>query len=360
VRPSPTMAALLTPLAPGAIAVVGIAGPGVDAILRQMLRTRGRDEPPALPPATPKLCRVVDGGEVIDEAIVVRLDGAVAAAELNLHGGVRIVQRVLVCLERLGAEIVDGRAYLDAAFPRDPIVGDVDAALLRAGSRTMALWLLAQRDVLPPFLRRLDSATPDDRAAYAGRTLIAIRLVRGLSIALVGAPNVGKSTLANRLIGADRVITSEVAGTTRDWVRESAVVGGWPVTLTDTAGLRDSDCALETEAIRRGAEQAAGADLILYLMDGGCPLAAQFIAMRGFRDGAGAMRDVIGVVNKSDLGPAVDSARGERRLVRVSALTGAGIDALEASVVAALGLDRLRDDLPTGFLPRHLPADGPA
>jgi tRNA modification GTPase len=237
---APTIAALLTPLAPGAIAVICVAGPRTDAILRDILRRPRDEQSPALAAGRPTLCRIVDGDAFLDDAVVVRLNGATGPrAELCTHGGVRIAQRLLQLLERCGAKIVTAREFCDTVSPVHPVEREVDEALLRSPSRRLTHWLLRQRTILPAFLERFDRLEAAERDAFMARSRVAIRLLHGLTIAIIGPPNAGKSTLANRLIGRDRVITSDVPGTTRDWVSETALIQGWPVTLTDTAGPRD-------------------------------------------------------------------------------------------------------------------------
>ncbi|MBN2560648.1 MAG: 50S ribosome-binding GTPase [Phycisphaerae bacterium] len=344
-----TIAALLTRLAPGAIAVVGVAGPGVDAILGRVLRRaparvmqNTSDQPPRLLDHRPTFCQIVDEGAIVDDVVVVRIPrGDTTTAEINTHGGVRIAQRVLMLMEKNGARIVDADAFVSLYAEADLIERDVDRTLLGVSSRRLTHWLLTQRRILPGFLRQLDSLgahsqtaetfvaqgglrpqpkcgtgvppvtpparrrcnrslrekrrfqslvvqasrpcherrnddttgpsgrtpTPSEVTAFHERSRVAVRLIEGLRVALIGPVNAGKSTLANRLIGADRVITSDQPGTTRDWVSETALVQGWPVTLTDTAGIRNTNCEIEAEAIRRARRQAGLADLVVIVLD---------------------------------------------------------------------------------------------
>lgn len=358
-----TMAGLLTPLAPGAIAVIGLAGPDVDSVLRQVLRKRhGHGQSPELRDHVPTLCRLVDAGEILDDVIVVRTrrDDEVMA-QLHLHGGVRIAQRALVLLERCGASRVDGKVLASRFAPADPVERDADETLLGVSSRRLTCWLLAQRRILGAYLTRLDTLDSDASAAFGERSRIAMRLVRGVCVALVGPTNSGKSTLANRLIGRDRVITSDEAGTTRDWVAETALIRGWPVTLTDTAGLREGASTLEAEAIRRGREQAARADLVLIVLDAAAPPPSRREHWQRAAGSIPANCPIIVVSNKCDIVTGDSALRSGaspvgtlKRPLPVSALEGSGIDALESLVESTLGFDRLRDDLPTAFLPHQL------
>ncbi len=375
-----TFVALLTPLAPGAIAVVRLAGLGVDAILSRVLRRPHDDAPPELRPSRPTFCRLVDEAGLIDDAVVVCGPACgVPWAEICTHGGVRVVQRTVALFEACGACVVEAPSPELGMGSTCAVERAVDAALLRAASRRLASWLLSQRRILPRYLGRLASLDEHERAAFRKRTTAAIRLVVGLRIALIGPTNAGKSTLANRLIGRPRVITSAEAGTTRDWVSEAAFVDGWPVTLIDTAGFSGTTGEIEAEAIRRGSGQAAAADLSILVLDASAQADA---AVRAFQT-AGTMLPVeqplVVVVNKCDAGDGAVAAHAVAQAARhsaeagrsadraevvapicISAMRGDGIPSLEAHAAAALALDQLDERLPTGFLPEHLEAlDGP-
>ena len=274
--PAPTTAGLLTPLAPGGIAVIRLAGPATNDILRMILRRRRNDGTPPLRDRRPVFCRIADGPDIIDDALVVRTSRqGLVSAELCTHGGIRIAQRTLLLLERLGARIVGGLSSEGELGTTGAVERAIDLALLFAVSERLARWLLAQRAILPTFLERLDALTADQRSAFDARSEVARRLLAGLHVAIVGPPNAGKSSLANRLVGKDRSITSAEAGTTRDWIDETALVQGWPITLTDTAGIRETSCEIETEALRRGHAKAHDADLILVVIDATTPAETQ-------------------------------------------------------------------------------------
>jgi len=331
---------LLTAAAPGAIAVIGLAGDGAAALLQAVTRRQAGGGSPEFQTNKLVLCRVVDGDETLDDAIAVAWDDG-RAAELCLHGGVRVVQRVMLLLERLGARRADG-----APPGADATEAEIDAALMKAETRRMTQWLLAQRRILPAFLRE-NAGRPVTDPHMLRRSEVAAKLIRGLHVAIVGPPNAGKSTLANRLIGRERVITSDTPGTTRDWVSETASVGGWPITLTDTAGIRTTHDAIEREAIARGSRVAQQADLVLIVLDATRDEAALRGELAHIEATLAADSPRLVVLNKIDrLGPA------ERRgswadAISVSALNGEGIAALELGVVGRLGLDLLSDESPT-------------
>ncbi|MEZ5352398.1 MAG: tRNA uridine-5-carboxymethylaminomethyl(34) synthesis GTPase MnmE [Bryobacteraceae bacterium] len=156
------------------------------------------------------------------------------------------------------------------------------------------------------------------------------RLVHdGLTLAIVGRPNVGKSSLFNRLLQQDRAIVTEIAGTTRDLVSETASLDGIPVRFVDTAGIRDGQDPVELLGIQRSYGAMADADLTLVIVDASEPLSA---ADRALIDRAIAQGRHLVVGNKSDLGahPLPEGA------LLVSALTGDGVDALRRAIIAAI------------------------
>jgi tRNA modification GTPase len=162
------------------------------------------------------------------------------------------------------------------------------------------------------------------------------RLVReGAQVAIVGKPNVGKSSLFNALVGASRAIVTEIAGTTRDLVTEVVDVDGVRVTFVDTAGLRETSDRVEAEGVRRTRDAGAIADAVLVVLDGSAPLDATDEAV--LVETASA-HPVI-VKNKSDAGSMWDDARA----LSLSALTGAGISELRRAILRALEVAPERD-----------------
>ncbi len=353
---APTFAAVLTPRAPGAIAVVGVAGADPARIVSSLIELRGGGDAGRMAKDAPRLVRLRDAGIILDEAIVTTFairDGH--RIEICTHGGMRVVQRVVEALERRGATRLAECDFEDRFGVRDPLQRDVEKALIRAGSRKLALWLLAQGRLLPTYWANGESRRTDaDRAAFQTRSQAGIRMVRGIRIALVGPPNAGKSTLANRLIGHGRVIVSDEAGTTRDWIDETAMIDGWPVTLTDTAGIRSTTCEIEVEAIRRGSAQARSSDLVLVIVDG---RDSESIRIASIADATAAVGDrtpKLVVANKMDAVIGGMDAGATAGQIGISALSGSGVDQLEHRIGEILGFGLLDRKLATGFLPGHL------
>jgi tRNA modification GTPase len=157
----------------------------------------------------------------------------------------------------------------------------------------------------------------------------------GFTLAIVGRPNVGKSSLFNRLIERERAIVTAMPGTTRDLVTETVALGGIPLKLIDTAGLRHSTDEAESIGIRKSYEALSDADMVLAVLDSSSQFAAEDHELLE----ATKNRKTIVVANKADLGDVCLPARERLKIVKTSALTGEGIDQLRAEILVALSGD---------------------
>jgi tRNA modification GTPase len=294
-------------------------------------------------------------GEALDRGIILWFPGPASytgedMAELHVHGGRAVMRAVAQALMDAGARPAEPgeftrRAYLhgkmdllEAEGVADLIAADTEAqrkaALAQvAGGQSAVLvgWaerlrrVLAFQEALIDFPEEdLPASVESDlvseltalasvllEAAEAGRQ--AARVRDGVVIAVTGPPNVGKSSLVNRLVGRDVAITSPWEGTTRDALEAWSEFAGFPVCFVDTAGLRETDDPVEAEGVRRASERAAQADLVLHVADAASAHAP------GKRDG-------VYVANKVDVSPAPAGWIG------VSALTGEGLDTLRQSL----------------------------
>ena len=258
------MAALKTNLAlpmtlPGVagLAVVRAAGPKVLDFLQNHF---------SRPAAPGRLVHgdLTDGGQVIDDPVVaLSPDGA--TADLNLHGGEWIVRRTLDLLERNGFEILrlapGDPLPAVAVDAEDAVEASVLAHLPLATTKLGIDLLLGQIDLWKGF-----NPAPEQSAAMA-QDFALRHLLRPPTVALVGRPNVGKSTLANRLFGRQRSIVADAPGTTRDWVGESANLDGLPVVLIDTPGRRLTDDEIESAAIAASLPVSDAAALVIVVVD---------------------------------------------------------------------------------------------
>ncbi|WP_043336699.1 tRNA uridine-5-carboxymethylaminomethyl(34) synthesis GTPase MnmE [Belnapia moabensis] len=340
-----------------AVAVLRLSGRGTGATVEALA---GR----LPPPRHASLRRLRHQGELLDEALVLWFPGPASytgedSVELHLHGGPAILAGVAEALVALGARPAEPgeftrRAFLNARLDLTAAEGIADLiAAETAGQRRQALrqaggalatlyggWtqrltaLLARQEAFIEFEEEdlphdLDDAVAT--AAAALRTEIAThladggrgeRLREGLHIAILGAPNAGKSSLLNALVGRDTAIVSARAGTTRDVVEARVDFAGIPVTLADTAGLRDATDEIEAEGIRRARRRAEEADLLLLLFAADQPPDAETLAWR--------RPDALIVLSKSDLGAAAPGLDG----LPISVRTGEGLPALRARLEA--------------------------
>ncbi len=371
----PTIFALSSGRPPAAIAVVRVSGPRAGAALEKLI---GRV--PAPRQATLARLRDPATGEAIDEALVLwfpapRSETGEDTAELQLHGGHAVIAGVLEALGRIeGCRPAEAGEFTRRAFENgrldltaveglaDLIAAETEAQRRQAfrqlkgliGDRAEA-WRRALIEAQALVEARIDFSDEADvpenlvdaalHAAQQLRSEIAAaladggrgeRLRDGLVVAIAGPPNAGKSTLLNRLARREAAIVSPYPGTTRDVIEVHFDLGGYPVTLLDTAGIRDSTDPVEQEGVRRARAGAAAADLVLWVTD---------VSAAGTTlDDAGksySKSDVWLIKNKIDL--AVDklcisceSGSGVSSPVTfpISAATGAGTDALVAALTA--------------------------
>ena len=302
----PTIFALSSGRPPAAVAVVRICGPQTGRALQRLI---GR----VPEPRRAALVRVRDpaGGEVIDEALALWFPGPNSEtsedmAELQLHGGQAVIAAVLGALGRIeGCRPAEPgeftrRAFINGRLDLTEVEGLADLiAAETPAQRRLAFrqlkgligdradtWRRQIIEALALVEARIDFSdeadVPEDligpalRAAQRLRDMIAAaiadggrgeRLRDGLVVAIAGPPNAGKSTLLNRLARREAAIVSPYPGTTRDVIEVHLDLGGYPVTLLDTAGIRASDDPVEQEGVRRATARAAAADLVLWVID---------------------------------------------------------------------------------------------
>lgn len=357
-----TIAAIATPPGRGGIGVVRVSGPGVPRIAEAIA---GR----VPSPRRAVLATFRDrAGETIDQGIAIYFPAphsytGEAVLELQGHGGPVVLQEVLrACLDA-GARLAEPGEFTRRAFLEgklDLAQAEAVADLIDAASREAARSALRSlQGEFSAAVRRLADALTELRALTeamldfpeeevdalhrdeAARRLAALRneledvlarsrqgslLRTGIHAVLVGAPNVGKSSLLNRLAGEERAIVTPVPGTTRDSLREPIQLEGVPLVLVDTAGMRKSQDEVERLGIERTRRELEQADLVLAVVEAGAvnPLIAEA------PEGAGR----IVVYNKADLSPGFVAPSGA---VAVSAKTGEGLDRLRQAILAAAG-----------------------
>jgi tRNA modification GTPase len=387
-----TIAAVATAPGRGAVGMVRLSGPGAFAIARQLTAT-------ALPPPRQAALRHLHDahGGVLDTGLVLvfpapRSFTGEDVVELQGHGGPVVLEALLAAACALGARrarpgefseraFLNGRLDLAQAEAIADLINAGSAAAARAAARSLDGLFSAQVNALAEGLiaarvfiegaldfsdedinwladaqlvTRLD-ALEEQLGALLAAARRGQRLQQGLSVALTGSPNVGKSTLLNRLAGSDRAIVTDIPGTTRDVLRETLDLDGLPLTLLDTAGLRESGDVVEQEGIRRAWAALQQAELILFLVDdrsGPTPADQALLA----RLPAGSPVRVIR--NKCDLSgaaPARLEADGRVEL-RLCAASGAGIELLVQEIKTLAGLGAAETETAFSARSRHVDA----
>ena len=360
-----TIAAIATPAGRGGIGVVRLSGPGVAGIATAVIG--GLPEP-----RSATFCAFRDAsGELVDEGVALyfpapRSYTGEPVLELHGHGGPVVMQALLSACLDAGARLAEPGEFTRRAFLEgklDLAQAEAVADLIDAASRqaarsalrsltgefseavgTLAAELVELRALTEAMLdfpeEDVDSFHRDDAAARLARLRKALEdllaksrqgslLRSGVHVVLAGRPNVGKSSLLNRLAGEERAIVTPVAGTTRDALREPIQIEGIPLIVVDTAGLRASDDVVERMGIERAQRELERADLILAVFEAGKPA----IELEGLPSGIARLD----VHNKVDLTPGFRLAKGGDRAVAVSAKTGEGIDLLRRAILESVG-----------------------
>jgi tRNA modification GTPase len=364
---SDTIVAVATPPGRGGIGVVRVSGAQAEAIARRLV-ARGRP----LEPRRATFAHIA----TCDQIVATFFPGPHSytgedVVELSAHGSPIVLGEIVSAAMSAGARLAEPgeftlRAFLNgridlpqaeavadlidavtplqarAAFDQlqgtlTEAIGEIDASLFDLIARLEASVDFSEEGY--HFVQPSELARALDELISRTASLVAEgrrgRLVReGLHVAIVGKPNVGKSSLFNALVGAPRAIVTEVPGTTRDLVTEVIDLEGLRVTLVDTAGLRSTDDVVEAEGVARARRAQVVADLLIVVVDGSLPLDGrdQEIAYQ-----TADYKRVI-VSNKSDLGkdPRAD-------FLPISATTGAGLDVLRAGMARALDVELLSD-----------------
>lgn len=320
---------VLTPRGRSAVAVVSarVDTEAIDAEPALFRAANGR--PLAMQPLN-RVCFGRWGNDPGEEVVVCRVDPE--RIEISCHGGVAAVSRIVRDLEGRGCRSTTWQDLLGEQH--SPIAAECLEALTRTPTlRTAATVLEQTNGLLDKALSHLLALDPpmlilhlDDLLRWAtfGR-----HLTQPWQVVLTGLPNVGKSSLINRLVGYQRSIVYAEPGTTRDVVTAAAVFDGWPVELSDTAGLRDASSEVEAEGVRRARLELAGADLAIIVLDRSRAIEPSEWRLIGELTGA------IVVEHKSDLACVWTDDRPPTALP-VSSVTGAGIDRLIEAIVLGI------------------------
>jgi len=371
VGPDDTIVAVATPSGQGAISVIRISGADAIKVLAQVFSPAGNDSAENSADRKSVLGKLRDvHGDVIDEVLVTVFRGPRSytgedVVEISSHGGILVTQKVFEALLTAGARAASPGEFSQRAFLNgkmdltqaeavmDLISAQTELALKSAseqlagrlgdklmGLRTEILSLVAHIEAYIDFPDEdIDPETGEILLNRIRQTVKEVgdllstadqgRILReGARVVIFGAPNVGKSSLLNLLLGFDRAIVSDVAGTTRDTLEEVINLRGIPLRLVDTAGVHLSEDEIELQGIQRTRQQVENADLVLQIVDGSEP---------NSKDEISELSDAghhLLILNKQDLGihPDWDTSEG----VRISCINEQGINDLEEAVVDIL------------------------
>ncbi|HJA58692.1 MAG TPA: tRNA uridine-5-carboxymethylaminomethyl(34) synthesis GTPase MnmE [Firmicutes bacterium] len=371
-----TVAAVSTPRGKGGVAMIRITGPEARAVLSRVFRPKSGRPPEARQAVYGSF---FDDGGVFDDGVAVFYAAPASytgedTAELCCHGGLLVTERLLSAVLAAGAQparpgefskraFLNGKLTLTEAEAVAGIIDAVSAKRLEIGVRQAGGSLSRRIDGLYRRLVTLAASMrayidyPDEDLAdltprEAAAELSAVRaeldaladshrygraVSEGVRTVLVGRTNTGKSSLLNLLLGFERALVSDEAGTTRDVVSETAVVCGIPLLLADTAGLRAGAGAVERAGIGKSLEQLERAELVLAVFDLSQPLTAEDYGLADRIRALGKAGSTVAVFNKRDLAPGAVPPVLFDRQVCISARTGEGKDALEQAVGALYG-----------------------
>jgi tRNA modification GTPase len=390
-----TIVALSTPIGRSGIGVIRLSGGRALEITRRLVGDEKYSPGPRQ--AALKKIHDIESGEVIDETVITYFRAPHSftgedVIEISCHGSPVLLRQIIdICL-KLDARMADpgeftlralagGRMNLSQAEAvRDLIEAQTTASARQAvrqlrGELSNELQplkdaLLESIVVLESALEFVEDDLPEVQAENVRQRLFAVadgigamaetfragKLLReGLKIALVGRPNVGKSSLFNALLGHDRAIVTEIAGTTRDQLHEKFTIENIPISLIDTAGLRETADTVESIGVERSKRTIADADLVIVVIDGSQELTPEDVDIIKSE----AEQNKIVLINKIDLVSAEDTKQAAKKIqltinnaqltiVEVSARTGAGLDTLERAMIEPFSPTNIGDNAAEG------------
>ena len=372
---SDTIAAIATAMTNSGIGIIRISGSEAFEIIDKIYKSKnGTKRLSQVQSHTVHYGYICDGDKVIDEVLVIVLKGphsytAEDTVEIDCHGGSLVMRRILETVIRYGARPAEPGEFTKRAFLNgridlsqaesvmDVIQADNDFALESSVHQLRG----ALRDEIVELRRKviheiafIESALDDPEHISLdgyGETLLKIveeacedvdkllkssedgeLLKEGIHTVIVGKPNAGKSSLMNRLLGRERAIVTEIAGTTRDVLEEQINLGGITLHVVDTAGIRETEDVVEKIGVDKAKEYLAKADLIIYVVDSSIPLDENDDEIINLIQN----RRTIILWNKSDLEPVVKMEElkfaADHKIIPISAKDGTGIQDLEEAI----------------------------
>lgn len=368
------IAAVATPPGQGGIGIVRLSGAGARRVARQIC---GR----TLQPRHATLCDFHDGDEIVDQGLALWFPGTASftgeeVVELQGHGGPVVLQRLLDMVCALGARLARPGEFSERAFLNGKIdltqaeaiadlIASTSVSAARAAVRSLqgvfSTQVRAVADGLSDLrvlveacidfpeedVEFLKDAQVTEKVSAFESQLRELRsnseqgrlLNEGLSVAIIGEPNAGKSSLLNVLTGEEAAIVTDIPGTTRDLLKVDMVLDGLPLRLVDTAGLRDSGDEVERQGVARAKQQASQADLLLVIFDAAItPVEHIEQCLQRLLQGIEHDAKILLIMNKSDLLTTPQAQVSQvQRLHWLSTKTGDGIAELRTAIAQAAG-----------------------
>lgn len=371
---SDTIAAISTAMSPSGIGIVRISGEDAFAVADRVFRGKKDQKLSEVPSHTIHYGVIQDGEEILDEVLVMVMRGphsytAEDTVEIDCHGGILVMKKILETVTRSGARLAEPGEFTKRAFLNGRLdLSQAEAVMdvIQAQNQYAVKSSLGQlkgsvsrkikklREDILYQLAYIESALDDPEhisldgfgSSLEGRLSSMTEQIEGLirssengkiisegiRTVIVGKPNAGKSSLMNVLLGEERAIVTDVAGTTRDTLEEPLRLNGIHLHVVDTAGIRETKDVVEQIGVNRAREAMEGADLIIYVADGSCPLDENDeTIIRLIRD-----RKAVVLLNKSDLETVLRPEELEEKtghpVILVSAKEETGIEKLEKAI----------------------------
>lgn len=378
--------AIATPFGESAIGAIRLSGLDVMNRIRDLIVIKGK-----LRPRYAHYVKIRDEkGEILDEGVLIYYPSPKSytgedMVEIFLHGNPLILRKALELFISKGIRLAEPGEFTKRAFLNGKmdllqaeavadLIGSKSERALKSAQRQLQgelsslinslrdklLELLAYVEVDIEFSEEDIPTLSKEQIIYLSKDIVLSieRLLstvkvgeylrKGINLAIVGKPNVGKSSLFNALLGTERAITTPIPGTTRDFIQESLTLKGIPINLIDTAGIRHTEDPVEKIGVERSLQKLKGADLVLFVVDGSSPLEEEDLNIYKLVEPLAHMV----VINKADLSLKEEVLRVFPEAIKVSAIKGEGVEELKEALLERLGVYAL-DSMQVYLSVRH-------
>ncbi len=323
-----TIAAISTPLGEGAIGIVRLSGTDSFSIAQKIFKGKDLTK---VASHTLNYGHIVDPqtGKVMDEVMVGAMKSPKTFTrediiEINTHGGIAVTNEILQLAIREGARLAEPGEFTKRAF----LNGRVD---LTQAEAVMDIIRAKTDKAMNIAVKQLDGSLSDlinNTRQEILNTLAQVEVREGISTAIIGRPNVGKSSLLNNLLREEKAIVTDIAGTTRDVIEEYVNINGVPLKLIDTAGIRETDDIVEQIGVERSKKALKEADLVLLVLNTSEPLTTQDRQLLEISQDTNR----IILLNKTDLPEAIETEELPEDIIRISVLKNQNIDKIEERI----------------------------